>query len=153
MCSFTPYGIISYFTLSKVPYPIWIILFPTLILSCIFWFACSTLWIKRKYANEKTFQIKYQKNFSKNCITTWLFIHTHAHQSCIYLITNTVILWNITSIWNKCFLLEYIVKCNLFMWCAAVIFSIITPVFSVTWSFRNHSNMLICCSRYVSYYY
>jgi len=23
------------------------------------------------------------------------------------------------------------------------IFSIITPVFSVTWSFRNHSNMLI----------
>ncbi len=27
------------------------------------------------------------------------------------------------------------------------IFSIITPVFSVTWSFRNHSNMLIWCSR------
>ncbi len=27
------------------------------------------------------------------------------------------------------------------------IFSIITPVFSVTWFFRNHSNMLICCSR------
>ncbi len=23
---------------------------------------------------------------------------------------------------------------------------IITPVFSVTWSFRNHSNMMICCS-------
>ncbi len=27
------------------------------------------------------------------------------------------------------------------------IFSIITSVFSVTWSFRNHSNMLICYSR------
>jgi len=26
-------------------------------------------------------------------------------------------------------------------------------VFSVTQSFRNHSNMLICCSRNVSYYY
>jgi len=25
------------------------------------------------------------------------------------------------------------------------IFSIITPVFSVTWSFRNHCKMLICC--------
>ncbi len=25
------------------------------------------------------------------------------------------------------------------------IFSIITPAFNVTWSFRNHSNMLICC--------
>ncbi len=27
------------------------------------------------------------------------------------------------------------------------IFSIITPVLSVTWSFRNHSNMPISCSR------
>ncbi len=26
------------------------------------------------------------------------------------------------------------------------IFSIITPVYSVTWSFKNHSNMLISCS-------
>ncbi len=33
------------------------------------------------------------------------------------------------------------------------IFSIITPIFSVTWSFRNHSNILICCSRKNSYYY
>ncbi len=33
------------------------------------------------------------------------------------------------------------------------IFSIITPVFSITWSFRNHSNMLICCSINISYYY
>ncbi len=33
------------------------------------------------------------------------------------------------------------------------IFSIIAPVFSVTWSFRNHSNMLICCSRNIYYYY
>jgi len=27
------------------------------------------------------------------------------------------------------------------------------PVFSVTWSFRNYSNMLIWCSRNISYYY
>ncbi len=26
-------------------------------------------------------------------------------------------------------------------------FRIIIPVFSVTWSFRNHSDMLICCSK------
>ncbi len=31
------------------------------------------------------------------------------------------------------------------------IFSIITNVFSVTWCFINHSNMLICCSRDISY--
>ncbi len=29
----------------------------------------------------------------------------------------------------------------------AIFISIITPVFSVTWSFRNCSNMLVCCSR------
>ncbi len=33
------------------------------------------------------------------------------------------------------------------------IFSIVTPVFSVTWSFRNQYNMLICCSRNISCYY
>ncbi len=33
------------------------------------------------------------------------------------------------------------------------IFSIITPVFSVTWSFRNHSTLLICCSVIISDYY
>ncbi len=41
------------------------------------------------------------------------------------------------------FLFEYILKCNLFLWFQSFILSIITPVFSVTWSFRNHSNMLI----------
>ncbi len=34
-----------------------------------------------------------------------------------------------------------------------IIVSIITPVFSVTWSFRNHSNMLICCSNFFFYCY
>ncbi len=33
------------------------------------------------------------------------------------------------------------------------IFSIITPVFRVTWSFRNNYNMLICCSKTHFYYY
>ncbi len=32
------------------------------------------------------------------------------------------------------------------------IFCIITPVLSVTWSFRNHCNMLICCSQNFFYY-
>ncbi len=33
------------------------------------------------------------------------------------------------------------------------IFSIITPVFSVAWSFRNHSNMLFWWSINISYYF
>ncbi len=49
--------------------------------------------------------------------------------------------------YNIKWIFEYILKCNLFLnflWC---------KVFSVTWSFRNHSNMVICCSRNISYYY
>jgi len=44
-------------------------------------------------------------------------------------------------------------KCHLFLWWQNWIFSIITPVFSVTWSFRNHSDMWICCSRNIYHYY
>ncbi len=42
-----------------------------------------------------------------------------AQQGCIYLIKNTVktvILLNILTISKNCFLFEYIVKCNLFLW-------------------------------------
>jgi len=41
-------------------------------------------------------------------------------------------------------------KWNLLIWWQSWIFSIITPVFSVTWSFRNHSNTLIWCLRNIS---
>jgi len=49
--------------------------------------------------------------------------------------------------YNNWFLYSYILKCNLFLWWQSGIYSI-TPVFSVTWSFRNHSNILIWCSRH-----
>ncbi len=48
---------------------------------------------------------------------------------------------------------KYLLKCNLFLWWQSWIFSIITPVSSVTWFFRKHSNMLIWCSKTMSYYY
>ncbi len=38
------------------------------------------------------------------------------------------------------------------MWFQSWLFSMITPVFSVTRCFRNHSNTLIWCSRTISYY-
>ncbi len=75
------------------------------------------------------------------------------HQACIYLIqstSKTIKFQNIFTISNNSFLLEYILKCNLFLWFQRLIFSIITPV---TWSFRNHSNILICCSKNIYYYY
>ncbi len=52
------------------------------------------------------------------------------------------------SILSQLFLIwGCILKCNLFLW----LFSIITPVFRVTWSFRNYSNMLI--KKLFSYYW
>jgi len=46
---------------------------------------------------------------------------------------------------NNCFLCMWIYDQN-------CIFSIITPVLSVKLSFRNHSNMMICCSRWTKYF-
>jgi len=51
-----------------------------------------------------------------------------AHQSCIYFIQILYKLWNIITIQNRCFLCECV---KLIYFC---IFSIITAVFSVTWS-------------------
>ncbi len=39
------------------------------------------------------------------------------------------------------------------MWCKAEFSAAVMLVHSVTWSFRNHSNMLICFSRNISYHY
>jgi len=50
------------------------------------------------------------------------------------------------------FYFKNILKCNLFLWWNKWIFIITSLVFSVTWSFRNHSNMLICCWNISSYY-
>ncbi len=45
------------------------------------------------------------------------------------------------------FLFEYHLKYNVMPLIQSCIFSIIiTSVFSITWFFRNQSNMLICCS-------
>jgi len=59
-------------------------------------------------------------------------------------------IWNIVNfflilILNFCFLFEYFFfyLFNLFLWWQSWIFYIITPVFSITWSFRNHSNIQI----------
>ncbi len=59
-----------------------------------------------------------------------------------------VVLWNIFTVEKKCFLFYYSIKCNLFVWWQSWIFSSwITPVFSITWSLRNHSNVLIWCPK------
>ncbi len=71
--------------------------------------------------------------------------------------------WGVTLIYSNvqklgegnCFLFEYVLKCTVIYSCdgKAEFSAAITPVISVTWSFRNHSNMLICHSRNISHYY
>ncbi len=91
----------------------------------------------------------------KSLGSVWMVLKevTSDHQCCIYLIKNNkskVKMWNIITIEMTVFYVN-IIKCNLFLWSNLI--SIITPGFSVTWSFRNHTNMLICCSRNVFDYY
>ncbi len=70
----------------------------------------------------------------------------YAQQGCIYVIeiycknSNTEISFAIS---NVCFLLWKYFKCNLFLLWQNSISNIVTSVFCVTWSFRNHSNMQI----------
>ncbi len=67
---------------------------------------------------------------------------SYIHQGCIY--SWSVfdhLFWYIKIvyceiIWFKMFSIWYILKWNLFIWWQRWIVSIITPVFSVTWSFR-----------------
>ncbi len=47
----------------------------------------------------------------------------------------TLILWNIITIYIYIYIILYIKIEN------------ITPVLSTSWSFRNNSNMMICCSK------
>ncbi len=70
-----------------------------------------------------------------------------AQQGCVYLI-NTVILWEIIAI-KKMFSVWIYCKILFISVLQRCIFSIITAVFSVTWS----SEIIIICSRNISDYY
>ncbi len=73
---------------------------------------------------------------------------SYVHQSCFYMlkIQENINMFNIYIFFFKFSVLMYFkchLKCNLFLWCWSWIFS--SHYSSVTWSFRNNSNMLICC--------
>ncbi len=53
---------------------------------------------------------------------------------------------------NNCFLCEYMLKCNWFLW-SKLNFQHHYSSLQCHMIFRNHSNMLICCSRNISDYY
>ncbi len=83
-----------------------------------------------------------------------------SYQGCNYLIKTTV-KYMLTLLLQFQILLQIkiitlfsvnMLKCNLLLWSKLNLLIIINPVFSVTWSFINHSNMLICCVRNISDY-
>ncbi len=53
---------------------------------------------------------------------------------------------------NRCFLCEYLLNCNLFLW-SKLYFQHHYSSLQCHMIFRNHNNMLICCSRNISDYY
>ncbi len=61
-------------------------------------------------------------------------------------------MWNIFAISNSCFLCEYVLNCNLYLW-SNLYFQHHYSSLQCHMIFRNHYNMLICCSRNISDYY
>ncbi len=61
-------------------------------------------------------------------------------------------MWNIIVILNSCFLCECMLNCNLFLW-SKLYFQHHYSSLQCHMIFRNHNNMLICCSRNISDYY
>ncbi len=77
--------------------------------------------------------------------------HTMLHLFYYKYSKKKVILWNIFRMWSRCFLCEYLLKYNLFMW-SKLYFHHHYSSLQCHMIFRNH-NMLIYCSRNVSDYY
>ncbi len=73
-------------------------------------------------------------------------------KAAFYLIKNTGKIVNIIVILNSCFLCEYLLKYNLFLW-SKLYYQHHYCSLQCHMIFRNHSNMLICCSRNISDYY
>ena len=108
-----------------------------LVLTCI---KCSKTWFY--YSNVVVTKKKLQKITVKSLYFIMQNVIHDSFQGFIYLIQNTtktVILCYIFTILNNCFLFEYILKCNLFLW-SKLNFQhhySSSVLFSVTWSFRN----------------
>ncbi len=78
--------------------------------------------------------------------------HTHTHrQSKFGLIWIIYLTENIESITisYSCFLCEYVLNCNLFLW-SKLYFQHHYSSLQCHMIFRNHNNMLICCSTNIS---
>ncbi len=69
---------------------------------------------------------------------------SYAHHASICLIQNTVktvILWNIITIWNNFFLFEFILKCNLFLWCKTEFSASLLQ----SWMSHDPSEIILTC--------
>ncbi len=81
-------------------------------------------------------------------IYTYIYIHMlHFFLSKIHL--NTKKLWNIITIWNNCFLFEYMLNCHLFLW-SKLYFPHHYSSLQCRMIFRNHSYADLLLSYYCS---
>ncbi len=114
----------------------------------------SVVWIDLLFINKKWFSyIHYLQKLTQTLYTVQKF-----GVSKIFL-SLSLLLAKATFIWSKIF--KIILPFKITVFClefisvikADWIFSIISPVFSVTWSFRNHSNILMWCLTNIYCYY
>ncbi len=87
----------------------------------------------------------YTSSYTSNTVQKLPFMKFSSHQGCIYLITTKRILCNIT--------MENIVS-NIVYFCdAQLYFQHHYSSLQCHMIFRNHNNILICCSKNISDYY
>ncbi len=119
--------------------------------------ACKGQYNTIQYTTNKNKKAPKIVFFLCVCVCT-LRVHyhseaTYAHKSYILFIKkyskNSKIFLQFKITISLC---EYIVKCNLFLW-SKLNFQYHSSSLQCHMIFRNHSNMLICCSRNIYYYY
>ncbi len=114
----------------------------------------SVVWIDLLFIKKKWFS--YMHYLQK--LTHTLYTVQNL-ESVRYFLSLSLLLAKATFIWSKIFKIILPFKITVFcLECISVIkadwiFSIISPVFSVTWSFRNHSNILMWCLTNIYCYY
>ncbi len=98
-------------------------------------FRTENFWEKNSFVETKA--VKTACSFCKYLKSDWsIYLNTHTHTH-THKHTHIYVQYYYNLIESDFFKSEFS--------------AVITSVFSVTWSFRNHSNILICCSRKISY--
>ncbi len=111
-----------------------------------FWFTCKKGSVKENRTKKIKINIVFGPDQSKwpSSVNTPLVTYLYSDHTLPFKSLGSVQFFKIHLLY--CFLTDfyfYMIKCSMLLWRKAIFFSSISPVFRVTWSFKNHSNMMI----------